>query len=578
MKDTKSYQSGHPNPRFYRPSWRTLNGSWSFVFDDENIGVKEAYFNRFPQQHLTINVPYAYESPRSGIDDKSEHNILWYRTSFSHHSSEKTLLLHIEKSDYLTTVYLNGYLVGEHQGGYDAFSLVLTPFVKEGLNDLVIRMYDSKDARQLRGKQTWKETPFECFYHGTSGIYGDVWLEEVDPSYVKHVELFPSFSSKSILTKMDFSVESIGKSVEIAVYFNETLLAKKQMLVSKTTEQMTLELPEPLHLWRVDQPQLYDVEIKLDSNGILCDKVLTYFGINSPSIDGKNICFNGTPLFLKLVLDQGYFHQGDLTGTEADYLVDISYLKKAGFNGVRKHEKIESNLFFYLADREGLLNWLELPSPHLFDEMESNNIANQWERIVRQHLSSPSLMAYVCYNESWGVHQIKNDEKQQKFATRLYYEIKQIDPNRFVISNDGWEHTISDLLTVHNYQESKEDLLKTYAPMMENLRTLGNSAANETRMCYADGYRYRNEPIVLSEFAGIALDTNTNEGWGYGKAAIGVDGFAKKLQGQIEAIYESGNFSGYCITQLTDVYQEKNGLLTQDRQIKISPEILRKII
>lgn len=578
MKNTKSYHPGHPNPRFYRPDWHCLNGRWDFIFDDQDVGVDQQYFKLFPTHTLSINVPYAYETIKSGVDDKTEHNVLWYRRTFEQLQSDKQVLLHIERSDYQTMIWLNGQLVGEHIGGYDSFSFDITDTLTTGTNELVIRVFDSKDDRQPRGKQTWKEKPFECFYHGTSGIYGDVWLEIVDRSYLSNIDLRASLESEKLYVNAVFSNNAIGKTATISASFDDDIHFSKTIEISGKEMAFDMDIPKPLHLWSVDKPCLYDVEIEVKTKESVCDRVLTYFGINNVDVLRGKILLNKHPVFLKLVLDQGYYPGGDLTGSIDDYLFDIDYLKNAGFNGVRKHEKVEGNLFYYLADRDGLLNWLEFPSPHRFDNSMLDILTKQWCRIVAQHISHPSLMAYVCYNESWGIQQVKSDRLQQEMATHLYQETKKIDPYRLVISNDGWEHTISDLLTVHNYQESKNDLLDTYKDMRKQLTTKGNAKANTTRMCYADGFSYRGEPIVFSEFAGIAIDTSTDAGWGYGRPANGVAGFMEKLKGQIEAIKETKRFVGYCITQLTDVYQETNGLMTQDRKIKIDPNELKKIV
>jgi len=339
-------------------------------------------------------------------------------------------------------------------------------------------------------------------------------------------------------------------------------------------QEFELLIPGELKLWSTETPHLYDLELCIGS----ADKVLSYFGFNDVGIRGKYITLNEKETYLKFVLDQGYFWGGDLTATYEDFMIDINYLKAAGFNGVRKHEKVESKLFFYLADRYGLLNWVEYPSPHLFDNNKADVLKEQWTNIIKEHMSHPSVMAYVCYNESWGVHQILTDTDQQKFTVELYHLTKKIDPHRLAISNDGWEHTESDLLTVHNYQETYEELVKTYENMESDLKTKGNTTANETRKAYAEGYKYQGEPILITEFAGIAIDHNTSDGWGYGKAAIGTEGFLAKLEGQLKAIKKFDFFVGYCITQLSDVYQEKNGLLAHDRSIKIDPKELKALI
>lgn len=574
MKHTKSYHEGHPNPQGYRPNFLLLNGKWNFLFDDEDVGLSKKYYENFPKTKLIINVPYAYESPRSGIEDKSEHNVLWYQKSFYYEKKKDIVLLHIEKSDYLTKVWLNGNYVGEHKGGYDAFTFDVSKHLVKGNNSLVIRVYDSKDARQPRGKQTWKATPFECFYHGTSGIYGDVWLEEVDNVYLKRFILTPVARERKLKVKALFSDESIGAKFTIKASFAGKNVAKHEYLIKSNIQEFEMLIPGELKLWSTETPHLYDLELCTGS----ADKVLSYFGFNDVGIKGKYITLNEKETYLKFVLDQGYFWGGDLTATYEDFMIDINYLKAAGFNGVRKHEKVESKLFFYLADCYGLLNWVEYPSPHLFDNNKAEVLKEQWTNIIKEHMSHPSVMAYVCYNESWGVHQILTDTDQQKFTVDLYHLTKKLDPHRLAISNDGWEHTESDLLTVHNYQETYEELTKTYENMESDLKTKGNTMANETRKAYADGYKYRGEPILITEFAGIAIDHNTSDGWGYGKAAIGTEGFLAKLEGQLKAIKKFDFFVGYCITQLSDVYQEKNGLLAHDRSIKIDPKELKKLI
>jgi beta-galactosidase/beta-glucuronidase len=574
MKHTKSYHEGHPNPQGYRPDFLLLNGKWNFLFDDEDVGLSKKYYENFPKTKLIINVPYAYESPRSGIEDKSEHNVLWYQKSFDYEKKKDVVLLHIEKSDYLTKVWLNGNYVGEHKGGYDAFTFDVSKHLVKGNNSLVIRVYDSKDARQPRGKQTWKATPFECFYHGTSGIYGDIWLEEVDNVYLKRFILTPVAKERKLKVKAMFSDESIGFKFTIKAAFAGEIVAKHEYLIKSNIQEFEMLIPGELKLWSTETPHLYDLELCTGS----ADKVLSYFGFNDVGIKGKYITLNEKETYLKFVLDQGYFWGGDLTATYEDFMIDINYLKAAGFNGVRKHEKVESKLFFYLADRYGLLNWVEYPSPHLFDNNKAEVLKEQWTNIIKEHMSHPSVMAYVCYNESWGVHQILTDTDQQKFTVDLYHLTKKLDPHRLAISNDGWEHTESDLLTVHNYQETYEELTKTYENMESDLKTKGNTMANETRKAYAEGYKYRGEPILITEFAGIAIDHNTSDGWGYGKAAIGTEGFLAKLEGQLKAIKKFDFFVGYCITQLSDVYQEKNGLLAHDRSIKIDPKELKELI
>ncbi len=239
------------------------------------------------QQTLLRNVKEA-----CGIKDKSEHNILWYQKTFDYEKKQDVVLLHIEKSDYITKVWLNGQFVGEHKGGYDAFSFDVTKYIVNGANSIVVRVYDSKDARQPRGKQTWKATPFECFYHGTSGIYGDVWIEEVNESYLKSFVLVPSAKDRKLIVNANFSKKSIGAKFIINATFAGKNVAKHEYLINSVNQEFSLLIPGELKLWSAENPQLYDLELSITFNNDEKDKVLSYFGFNDVGIKGKYITLN----------------------------------------------------------------------------------------------------------------------------------------------------------------------------------------------------------------------------------------------------------------------------------------------
>ncbi len=576
MRNVLSYEKSHPNPHFYRKNWKSLNGNWKFLFDADDSGLKKEYPNREPNGTLTIKVPYAYETEKSGIVDKRVCFIIWYWKKISRPAWNQRIILHFDRCDYFFEGWIDGLFIGNHQGGYDAFSFDITDFL-HGQNNLVaIRVYDDKNPAHLRGKQTWKEGPFECFYRTTTGIYGDVWLEEVATTHLTSFQT--RFQKEKNILRFEIKAEATNENniVSVSVSFEGKNLGETQghFKDGKAFASLVFD-PQDLHLWSVDNPALYDVKLNLENGNKTIDSVLSYFGINNVEISSQGIVLNGKKTVLKFVLDQGYFPGSDLTGFEKDYVKDIQLVKKMGFNGVRKHQKVETELFHYLADREGLLTSLEMPSPHKYDLKEEKTIKQQWERILKEHKGHPSLISLVCFNESWGVQEIKENQTEQAFANSLYAISHHVFPSIPVISNDGWEHTQSDLLTFHDYEETSFDFFKTYQAFKDLKGKKGNGPANAERKAFANGYHYENQPLYLDEFAGIVLLKDEKKGWGY-HSADSEDAFIAKYADQLSGIKELG-FAGYCATQLTDVFQEKNGFVDSSRHPKVSMKRIKKL-
>ena len=213
MKHTKSYIKGHPNPQFTRKDFENLNGTWNFVFDDADIGLKNKYFKKFPANPLQINVPYTYETKRSGIEEHKVHNVVWYNRTINYTPSKKDTWIHFEGVDYYTRVYVNGEFVGEHKGGYTRFSFNITSYLKKGENSITLRVYDDLDAARIRGKQRWKPESFECFYVQTTGIWKTVWLEHKDPTHLDFVLMDPSYKYNTVA--MEYRLAGCLDNVEI---------------------------------------------------------------------------------------------------------------------------------------------------------------------------------------------------------------------------------------------------------------------------------------------------------------------------------------------------------------------------
>lgn len=571
----------YPRPQLRRDNWINLNGEWNFDFDDEVKGIKEKW-NENHTYSKKIIVPFPYQSKLSGIDDRSIHDHVWYQRDFEYKKQDNLrTILHFGAVDYEATIYVNQKPVGNHTGGSTSFSFDITDFLNDdGKQNLTVYVFDpTLDAYISRGKQAWREKPFECFYDRTTGIWQTVWIEEVSASGLDNLKIIPDLDNKQVRFDI-FAKDASDKSFNLEVSFKgKTILTGKDTFKNKAC--VTFDIPnEHMHLWTPENPNLYDVKLTLTKNEEVIDAVASYFGIKKISIEGKTILLNNEPYYLRLVLDQGYYQDGLLTyPTEDDLLNDIRLSKQMGFNGCRKHQKIEAERWMYYADKEGFLVSLEMPSQYAF--RADNAFIEEWIDAVNRDFNHPSLFMYVPFNESWGVRNIKNSKEQQDYVTGFYYLTKSLDPSRIVISNDGWEQTVTEVCTVHTYRHGKIDDLAMQAEYRQSLHDLDTLLSPihtpHQRPIYVGEYKYHGEPIILSEFGGVSYVSDKQEGWGYTGVENSAD-YIKELKRIFNEVYTSPHFTGFCFTQLTDVEQEINGLLSYDRKPKVPIEVIRKIV
>ena len=335
------------------------------------------------------------------------------------------------------------------------------------------------------------------------------------------------------------------------------------------------ESPHDVLLWTPENPNLYDVRFELYQEGNLIDSIESYFGMRKISIQDGNVLLNNGSIYQKTILDQGYWPDSLLTPPSDEAIKkDIKLIKEMGFNGVRKHQKIEDSRFYYWCDKMGLLVWAEMPSTYEFTDQAVDNFSKEWLDIIDQKYNHPSIITWVPFNESWGVNHIKTNKKEQSFTEGIYYLTKAKDSMRPVIVNDGWEHTISDIITLHDYAEDGDSLKVRYEDKEKIEKNL--IAHNGIKYPFVNGYQSHGQPIQISEFGGIAF--NIGEGWGYGNKVEGEEDFLVRFESLIKCIEGLDYISGYCYTQLTDVQQEVNGLLNPDRSPKIAVERIKKII
>ncbi|MFW5719144.1 MAG: glycoside hydrolase family 2 TIM barrel-domain containing protein [Halanaerobium sp.] len=288
---------------------------------------------------------------------------------------------------------------------------------------------------------------------------------------------------------------------------------------------------------------------------------------------------NNQVLYQKLILDQGYWPESLLTPPSDQALKkDVELIKKMGFNGARKHQKIEDDRFYYWADKLGLLVWAEIGAAYEYNDQAVEEFSTQWLQVVQDLYNHPSIICWVPFNESWGIEEVSHNKKQQNFTESIYYLTKSIDTMRPVIANDGWEHTISDIITFHDYVESADKLRETYVEdidqLLQNKKVFNDQEyIDGGKLIMADNYQYQGQPIIFSEFGGVAFQNK--EGWGYGEHVESKEELSRRINQLMEIIRDADYFEGYCYTQLTDVEQEKNGLLDENREFKLD---LAKII
>ena len=573
----------HPRPDRVRQDWLTLNGSWDFAFDQHKVGRKDRWYQSFPA-HVSIEVPFAYQSELSGVENKEHCDVVWYRRAFTvpETMAGKRVLLHFGAVDYLADVWLDGQYLGGHEGGYTPFEFDVTDLTQPGgQHTLTVRCEDRLDFDQPRGKQSFRPEPFECWYTPVTGIWQSVWLEAVGEYYPVDFRLTPCIETASI--KVELSLNELPRDAKIRLTASfEGKVAGVQEVTVMTDRFLRTELYlrhdeklEGIHMWWPHAPALYDLTIETVVNGQVQDKVETYFGMRKICISNGKVLLNNHVLYQKLILDQGYWPDGLLTAPSDDALrKDVELTLQMGYNGARKHQKFEDPRYLYWADKLGLLVWGELPSAYWLRDSQKRNMMRDMSEAIRRDYNHPCLIAWVPINESWGVPFIQTQKEAQQLADALYHMIHSLDGTRIVSGNDGWEQAATDIVTVHDYTAWPEQLSPEYQTEESILK--GNPGSG--RMVSAEGYDHAGKPMLLTEYGGIAMQKDADDvNWGYNGAAKDQKALLERFEAITQAFKHMPGFSGYCYTQLTDVFQEVNGLLDMNRNPKAPIEEIRRI-
>jgi beta-galactosidase/beta-glucuronidase len=566
-------RSEHPRPDRFRPEWINLNGTWDFKFDSGRSGFEQNW-QKGTTYDKKIVVPFCMESKLSGIEYKDFMPAVWYRRTFTvpEKWNGKRVLLHIGACDYFTRVYVNGTKVGEHKGGYISFSFDITDVVAKGENTLVIEAQDDvRSGLQPGGKQSGQFNSFGCMYTRTTGIWQSVWLEAVQKTYIEKFKIHPDLDNACVAINISLAGDDTAGVVEAAVKIAGKTIATGSAKTRGQSANISIDLPE-VRAWSPEDPFLYDLELTLKTPSG-CDVVDSYFGMRKIHIEGRKIFLNNTPLYMRTVLDQGFYPDGIYTAPSDEALKnDIKISMDAGFNGARLHQKIFEPRFLYWADKLGYIVWGEHANwgCDLNNPLGVGNFIDEWMEAVERDFNHPAIIGWCPLNETSGTQGLL----PRWMHYHLYQLTKTIDPNRLVIDTSGYIHyegVSSDLYDVHNYA-MPEGLAKELAPLFEK-------QWEKAFKSFPQDMSYNGKkPYFVSEFGGLWWQPGQGEGnWGYGDRPKSEAEFLDRYRKTYQVLLDNSEICGWCYTQLYDIEQEVNGLYYYDRRPKFSPAVMAEI-
>lgn len=638
--------TSYPRPDFQRKAlnWASLDGTWDFIFDDNDQGLQQNWQKGLPETIETsskrpIKVPYAFQTPASGINLYEAHEVMWYERTIHDIRTESdlvsgnTLLLRFGAVDYECSVWLDGQYMGSHRGGHVPFDLDISSAFssdkdsKKSSAKVTIRVRDSPfDLAQPRGKQFWGPVPESIFYTPTGGIWLSVWLESVPSMRIGCGSGGTVLRSDNIEGgELHARVSVLGRraraacSVEVVARLGGYEIGKKKVdfkgerdwaeinLGMRVSENVIGELRKEekfnvegcwydgVALWSPEHPILYDLVLRLfDGDGVIVDEVETTTGMRSLSWQNGDGTFrlNGKPYFQMMFLDQGYWPETGLTPPSSEALrLDIQMSKDLGFNGCRKHQKVEDPRFHYWADRLGFIVWGEMANAYEFGPDYIDRMNGEWAEAVKRDINHPCVITWTPVNESWAYTSLKDNIEQRNHIRSLYYLTKSLDPSRPINDNCGWEHVLTDLTTYHDYTDSPE-LSATCSKMEGGI--LGPKGGHDmfTKPIYSGfsghtlldpGAQHKaGAPVICTEFGGVniapAKDVQAGErDWGY-TTATDIEDFLVRYENLVMAIVKGGHSCGLVYTQLCDIEQEVNGLYTYDRKEKVPVARIKAIM
>lgn len=583
----------YPRPQFVRDEWLCLNGPWQFESDPDDSGLERGLLGK--DLARTITVPFCPESELSGIGETDFHNAVWYRRNVPVPAAwaERRILLHFQAVDYETTVWADGKEVARHRGGWTPFTCDLTGIAKPGSGvTLVVRARDDHRMAKPQGKQSPKPENFGCMYTRTTGIWQTVWLEPVPEVHLQRPRILPDLARGALRITVPVSATRKGWHLRITVGDEQGLVAEQTAPVDAgLIPMLDLFIPEARRrLWTLHDPFLYSLTLELfDDAKQVVDRAAGYAGLRGLSIDGPIVRLNGEAVFQRLVLDQGYYPDGILTAPSDEAMrTDIALSQRAGFNGARLHQKVFEERFLYHADRMGYLVWGEFGdwcfrrrgwsdwSPIDEDRHQpAAALMAQWMEVLDRDISHPSIVGWCPLNETGEA--IEDRMTTLDDITRgLFAATKLADPSRPVLDTSGYAHRVTgtDVYDSHDYTQNPEEFRRNQAGLAEG-RPYVNLRGETTQ-----SIPYSGQPYFVSEFGGICWNTdgkNGKDGWGYGDRPKSLEEFYARFECLCKVLLSNPHMFGYCYTQLTDVYQEQNGIYRFDRSEKFDLARIRAV-
>ena len=566
----------YPRPQFVREDWVNLNGTWSYEFDFSRSGMDRRLFESEGFEG-SITVPFAPQSELSGVGFKDFIPEMWYHRTLSVPDgwAGKRIILHFGAVDYIASIYIDGKIAGRHWGGSSSFDVDITRLVNPGQeHDLVVRVEDDERSGQYaKGKQCGRYDTFGCEYTRTTGIWQTVWMEPVPMTGLKDAYIVPDLDQSRFMVEPSYYGLEAGQQLRVKILDGDKVVSQKTVPASS---QSSVDLPvKKVKTWSPESPFLYNVELEvLSADGTVTDKVLSYAGMRKVHIEGNRIFLNNEPVYLRLVLDQGFYPDGVWTAPSDDALKhDIELSMAAGFNGARLHQKVFEPRFHYWADRLGYLTWGESASwgANINNPLSARNFLTEWEETVVRDRNHPSIIMWTPFNETW---EHPEDREAAREACRMVSDVYELTKNldyRPCHDVSGNYHVVTDVFSVHQYMQNPDDLKAWLAPVDGHVR--------QTDLEHRE-VEYDGQPYLVDEYGGIKWvdgQEYSEISWGYGDAPKTLEEFYERLEALTDVILGYGHICGYCYTQLTDVEQEQNGIYNYDRTPKFDMEKIRAV-
>ncbi|HSV73253.1 MAG TPA: glycoside hydrolase family 2 TIM barrel-domain containing protein [Chthonomonadales bacterium] len=562
----------HPRPIFRRDAWTNLNGRWQFEIDEAGDGEARGLTSGRDLE-TSIIVPFAPESQLSGIGNRDFMTNVWYRRHFRLPAAMqgRRVLLHFGAVDWLTRVWVNGRLMGDHRGGYVPFSFEITEALRPGDNELVVHAFDdTRSGTQATGKQSHTQESQGVHYTRTTGIWQTVWLEAVGDTYLRDFAVTPDVAGGRLLFEGTIDGPMRGLRLRLRARANGRPVGEETVVASWREARAALKLSR-VTLWHPGKPFLYDLDIEVLRGQRVVDHVRTYFGMRSLAIEGNRFLINGQPVFQRLVLDQGFYPDGVYTASsDAALRRDIELSMAAGFNGARLHQKVFEPRLLHWADRLGYLLWGEYPSWGLnfSDRTAVAYAVAEWFAAVRRDRNNPAIIGWCPLNETPAGEPVA--EAQQLLAVT-----RDVDPSRPFLATSGWVHydPETDVYGCHDYDQNPQSFAARHAPFATNGVDAWNNFPADPRSAY------RGQPFLLGEFGGMRIRPRAagpDGAWGYSEVED-VRSFMELYRALTDVPLGNPNMCGFCYTQITDVEQEQNGVFYYDRRAKYDPAMLKAL-